>query len=1262
MNKSGRLFALLVSLLWLGAWSGSANSAVTFQAAGTAVSGRGAVTPTWPAHAIGDIALLFVESAGGEAATLSTPATFVAVASSPQSIGATTAGTRLSVFWARATSAAMASPVVADPGDHVYAQIITYRGAIATGNPWDVTGGGITAPRTLTLGAVTTTVANTLVVQAASRDNDSTAADFSAQTNAGLSGITERSDAGTNSGTGGGFAVWDGVRATAGAVGSTTAALAASVSNAYLSIALRPSGASAPTVQAQGTAVFGTGAVNVAWPAHAVNDIALLFVESAGGEAVTLSTPATFAAVTGSPQAIGTTTAGTRLSVFWARATSTAMAPPVVADPGNHVYARIITYRGVATSGNPWDVTGGGTDSNLSVSGVTTTVANTLVVQAASREDDSAAAAFSAQTNVNLSGITERSDLGTNSGNGGGFAVWDGGKATAGATGNTTVTRAVTTSTIVGNPFLTIALKPFVPPLDHIRIEHDGLASNCAAEPITIKACANATCTAPHYIISDVTGITLAATGSGIIWTPGNPQTITAASGGINSGITLARSNAGTATLSITGTPSPAPAAVYECYNTSTLTSGDCGLVFSDNLAFNVSSHVADTRQAVTITVCAGSFASTTRTVKLWSTYVNPASGSRTGNVVAGTGNADCTTGYSSLGTSLATATSLGLNFGTGTTPQATFSLCYPDAGQVKLDARYDGAAGNTPPDAGVVKLGNSTFIAKPDHFTLSGIKCTTANAANCAPGALAMATPGDNPAAGDQTGGSFVRAGDSTQTSAKFTATITAKSARNNTTPNFGIETAPGPEGIKMTSVLVAPSGGSAGLLTCKASASDCVVPGGAASFSNGATTVTDMAWSEAGIVQVLSTFRDGDYLGTGEIGTPTASGNIGRFIPDRFLLTTDTLNPVLLRKNLTQTTAIASGTTAPATVIGVDATTGFAVGNKVRIPGAGAAGAAFTATVTAVDSVGATLTLDTPIATTVDPGDIVIEEWGSYMGEGMTAQFILDAVNVGGAATTNYRGVYAKLNPAVAGNPFVFGAVSGGTNLTARLDTSAAASGSFAAGSATVDAPIAISRVASPDGPYAAVKIGIAPVDSDGVKMAQPYDLNVGGSLDHTSIMSATVQATTEVRFGRLRLINAYGSELIEPRVDYRVEYWNGNRWITNTVDSWAPFVAGNVYDGGLGAPSSVTGPTGGTGVITFNTAAVGSYDIAVNLNAAGNDTSCNTTGHGGAAANTPWLQGYWSAKASCNNTDPWLQDPNARVKLGSPKAPFIYMRERY
>ena len=156
------------------------------------------------------------------------------------------------------------------------------------------------------------------------------------------------------------------------------------------------------------------------------------------------------------------------MNVFWARATSTSMSAPTVADSGDHNYAQILTYRGVITTGVPWDVTGGGVkavaSTSVTVTSVTTTVANTLIVQGVARNLNGVGGIFSAEANANLTSITERNDSGTTSSggcsNGGGFAVWDGGMAAAGATGPTTAT---VTSSI--NAFLTIALRSQTGPL-----------------------------------------------------------------------------------------------------------------------------------------------------------------------------------------------------------------------------------------------------------------------------------------------------------------------------------------------------------------------------------------------------------------------------------------------------------------------------------------------------------------------------------------------------------------------------------------------------------------------------------------------------------------------------------------------------------------------------------------------------------------------------------------------------------------------------
>jgi uncharacterized repeat protein (TIGR01451 family) len=285
-----------------------AQAAPVFQAAGTAVDGTGAVSPAWPAHAINDVALLFVESTGGETVTLSTPAGFVAITNSPQATGAGTAGTRITVFWARATSAPMTAPTVADPGDHVVAQILTYRGAITTGNPWDVTGGGVkaTASTSVTATEVTTTVGDTLVVVAVSQDIDDDKAAFSGWTNERVD-TASKTGTGPGSGNGGGFGVIDFIMTTAGATGNTTATVSSSI-NAFLTIALKPAAAGAASKLA-----FAQQPTNT-WPSSVITPAVTVLIQDASGNLVTTATD-TITIAKGTDPSSGVALLGGTLSV-----------------------------------------------------------------------------------------------------------------------------------------------------------------------------------------------------------------------------------------------------------------------------------------------------------------------------------------------------------------------------------------------------------------------------------------------------------------------------------------------------------------------------------------------------------------------------------------------------------------------------------------------------------------------------------------------------------------------------------------------------------------------------------------------------------------------------------------------------------------------------------------------------------------------------------------------------------------------------------
>jgi len=238
------------------------QAAPTFVAAGTVASGTGAITPALPAGVqANDILLLFLETAN-QAISISNQnggtwtqvtgsisnqngGTWTQVTGSPQGTGTAggTAATRLTVFWSR-YNGTQGAPTVSDSGNHQLGRMIAIRGATTSGDPWDVTAGGVEAASD-TSGSIpgaTTTVANDLVVVAIATslpDADSTAK-FSGWTNANLSGLTERTDNTVKAGNGGGLAIATGGKATAGAYGATTVTLVNAAAKGMMSIAIKP--------------------------------------------------------------------------------------------------------------------------------------------------------------------------------------------------------------------------------------------------------------------------------------------------------------------------------------------------------------------------------------------------------------------------------------------------------------------------------------------------------------------------------------------------------------------------------------------------------------------------------------------------------------------------------------------------------------------------------------------------------------------------------------------------------------------------------------------------------------------------------------------------------------------------------------------------------------------------------------------------------------------------------------------------------------
>ncbi len=199
-----------------------------------------------------------------------------------------------------------------------------------------------------------------------------------------------------------------------------------------------------PMVFAAGALLAGTGAISPVLPLGSyIGDLLVMFVET-NNETITVSG---WTQAPNSPQSDTTDT--TRLTVFYKWATGEADTT-TTSDSGDHQVAAIVGVYGGTGYGNPFNATAGGTeatsDTSVSISGVTTTIQNTLVLAATtSARNATASNEFSGWTNANLNTIQEWIDGTDTAGLGGGIGMASGIYPLIGNFGSTTATAVTAT-------------------------------------------------------------------------------------------------------------------------------------------------------------------------------------------------------------------------------------------------------------------------------------------------------------------------------------------------------------------------------------------------------------------------------------------------------------------------------------------------------------------------------------------------------------------------------------------------------------------------------------------------------------------------------------------------------------------------------------------------------------------------------------------------------------------------------------------------
>jgi len=295
----------------------------------------------------------------------------------------------------------------------------------------------------------------------------------------------------------------------------------------------------------------------------------------------------------------------------------------------------------------------------------------------------------------------------------------------------------------------------------------------------------------------------------------------------------------------------------------------------------------------------------------------------------------------------------------------------------------------------------------------------------------------------------------------------------------------------------------------------------------------------------------------------------------------------------------------------------------------------------------------------------------------------FSIEARSMGNAKTQNYQGVFAYATVAMAAENG-----DNGTDLSSRITLPAAPA--WTTGTYTVNTTAAtFIRLVTPDGPYDSLQMGARVTDPDGSAL-EGTNMNsataglCGAGCDSRRIGDILTGAvltpqTTRVRFGRLKLSNAHGSERLNLPIPMRAEYWNITSFVTNTADNCTMINNSNVVlsnpRGGIKTDASPDPKTvnmsaanvvAGAGTFARGIgslkllkpspapASKGSIDVCVDLGT-DNPEVCKT--NPSTPANLPWLQGKWSGTA-------YDDDPRSRATFGVFKNAneFIYIREMY
>lgn len=379
--------------------------------------------------------------------------------------------------------------------------------------------------------------------------------------------------------------------------------------------------------------------------------------------------------------------------------------------------------------------------------------------------------------------------------------------------------------------------------LDHIRIEHDGVGLTCQRSDITLRACADAACSSES---GHPVSVTMIPSSSGTTsWVGGDSQTFTG-----NSVVQLRQTSAGSVVLGVENL-NPSATNGFRCYDSGV--EGDCTLDFYDSgfvfdvpdltscqTSSNISIQAVRHDETSEVCIADAGFANESKAINFYSSYLNPATG----------GEQISLNGSNISGSTPGTAISLAFDVNA----TAQFSVTYSDAGQLQLNARYDGVGAE---EAGLIMLGSDSFVSRPVGL------CVYSPEVNSDCGS------------GDGSCSAFKTVHEMFSLGVKGvcweSSSDTDLCSGNGTTANFQLDS------IALSHNLVAPTG------TGTSSGAIAVTNVDISSADNGDHDISDQTVSEVGVYDFTAT--PPAYFG--QVLPVATSVNIGRFIPDHFITT---------------------------------------------------------------------------------------------------------------------------------------------------------------------------------------------------------------------------------------------------------------------------------------------------------------------------------------------------------------------------------------